>query len=37
MVIYHAEPGSDSERALGLPAGWIAEAPTGERPVNTRP
>ncbi|WP_410670371.1 helix-turn-helix transcriptional regulator [Amycolatopsis sp. cmx-4-68] len=33
MVIYHAEPGSDSERALGLLASWIA---TDERPVNTR-
>ncbi|MET8853555.1 helix-turn-helix transcriptional regulator [Amycolatopsis sp. NPDC004625] len=33
MVIYHAEPGSESERALGLLASWIA---AGERPVNTR-
>jgi transcriptional regulator with XRE-family HTH domain len=37
LVIYHAEPGSESERALRLLASWIAEAPTGERPVNTRP
>ena len=37
LVVYHAEPGSESERALGLLASWIAEAPTGERPVNTRP
>ncbi|SFW65492.1 helix-turn-helix domain-containing protein [Amycolatopsis australiensis] len=37
MVIYHAEPGSATERALGLLASWVAEAPTGERPVNTRP
>lgn len=32
MVVYHAEPGSESERALGLLASWIA---AGERPVNT--
>jgi transcriptional regulator with XRE-family HTH domain len=32
MVIYHAEPGSESERALGLLASWIT---AGERPVNT--
>ncbi|MEV6874741.1 helix-turn-helix transcriptional regulator [Amycolatopsis sp. NPDC051128] len=37
MVLYHAEPGSESERALGLLASWIAEAPAGERPVNSRP
>jgi transcriptional regulator with XRE-family HTH domain len=33
IVIYHAEPGSDSERALGLLASWIADAPAGDRPV----
>ncbi|WP_410572679.1 helix-turn-helix domain-containing protein [Amycolatopsis sp. cmx-4-61] len=33
LVIYHAEPGSASERALGLLASWIA---ADERPVNTR-
>ena len=33
LVIYHAEPGSESERALGLLASWIA---ADERPVNTR-
>jgi transcriptional regulator with XRE-family HTH domain len=33
LVIYHAEPGSDSERALGLLASWVTP---GERPVNTR-
>jgi len=33
MVVYHAEPGSETERALGLLASWIA---TDERPVNTR-
>ncbi|MDQ7806121.1 helix-turn-helix transcriptional regulator [Amycolatopsis sp. A133] len=27
LVIYHAEPGSESERALGLLASWVAEAP----------
>ncbi|AEK46753.1 helix-turn-helix domain-containing protein [Amycolatopsis mediterranei] len=27
LVMYHAEPGSASERALGLLASWIAEAP----------
>ncbi|WP_410607567.1 helix-turn-helix domain-containing protein [Amycolatopsis sp. lyj-109] len=27
LVIYHAEPGSDSEHALRLLASWIAEAP----------
>jgi transcriptional regulator with XRE-family HTH domain len=27
LVIYHAEPGSESERGLGLLASWIAEAP----------
>jgi len=34
MVIYHAEPGSETERALGLLASWITP---GERPVSTRP
>jgi transcriptional regulator with XRE-family HTH domain len=33
MVVYHAEPGSETERALGLLASWIA---ADERPVNTR-
>ncbi|MEV6827305.1 helix-turn-helix transcriptional regulator [Amycolatopsis sp. NPDC051102] len=32
VVIYHAEPGSESERALGLLAGRLG---AGERPVNT--
>jgi transcriptional regulator with XRE-family HTH domain len=32
MVIYHAEPGSDSARALGLLAAWIAEAPAAALP-----
>ncbi|MGW3996150.1 helix-turn-helix domain-containing protein [Amycolatopsis sp. NPDC004772] len=32
LVVYHAEPGSASERALGLLASWIA---AGDRPVNT--
>ncbi|MDX3190871.1 helix-turn-helix transcriptional regulator [Streptomyces sp. MN03-5084-2B] len=27
LVIYHAEPGSESERALGLLASWVAEEP----------
>jgi transcriptional regulator with XRE-family HTH domain len=35
LVIYHAEPGSASERALGLLASWIAEAPLTR--VNARP
>ncbi|KDN18476.1 helix-turn-helix domain-containing protein [Amycolatopsis rifamycinica] len=33
LVIYHAEPGSESERALGLLASWIT---TDERAVHTR-
>jgi len=32
LVIYHAEPGSESERALGLLAAWIAETPALTRP-----
>jgi hypothetical protein len=32
LVVYHAEPGSATERALALLASWITEAPTGERP-----
>ncbi|MBE8517507.1 helix-turn-helix domain-containing protein [Amycolatopsis sp. H6(2020)] len=35
LVIYHAEPGSESERALGLLASWIAEAPLTR--ANVRP
>ncbi|WP_199191167.1 helix-turn-helix domain-containing protein [Amycolatopsis sp. CA-126428] len=35
LVIYHAEPGSASERALGLLASWIAEAPLTR--TNARP
>ena len=33
MGVYHAEPGSETERALGLLASWIA---ADDRPVNTR-
>jgi hypothetical protein len=33
MVVYHAEPGSETERALGLLASWVT---SDERPVNTR-
>ncbi|WP_199198941.1 helix-turn-helix domain-containing protein [Amycolatopsis sp. CA-128772] len=35
LVVYHAEPGSASERALGLLASWIADAPAGQRRVTT--
>ncbi|QKV78264.1 helix-turn-helix domain-containing protein [Amycolatopsis sp. Hca4] len=34
LVVYHAEPGSASERALGLLASWIA---ADDRPVDTLP
>jgi transcriptional regulator with XRE-family HTH domain len=32
LVTYIAEPGSETEHALGLLASWIAEAPARERP-----